>query len=118
MSRLNSIKKDYVYATWPRAELLKAEKVNGNATERSSGKWQDSRATLLARNVERIWKGSKRKRGAEGKKGSMWGSIGQTIRKQILDLCAHRCAQAKHLFPYPLVPMRFAECLGCAGTGQ
>lgn len=54
MSPLNSIKKDYVYATWPRAELLKPEKVNGNATERSSGKWQDSRATLLARNVERI----------------------------------------------------------------
>lgn len=59
-----------------------------------------------------------RERGAEGEKGCMWGSIGQTIRKQILDLCAHRCAQAKHLFPYPLVPMRFAECLGCAGTGQ
>lgn len=43
-------------------------------------------------------------------------SIGQTIRKQILDLCAHRCAQAKHLFPYPLVPMRFAEC--CLGSLQ
>lgn len=76
------------------------------------------RATLLARKVERKWEGSKREKRRVGGRGSVWGSIGQTIRKQILDLCAHRCAQAKHLFPYPLVPMRFAECLGCAGPGQ